>query len=199
MRRRESARWKTWRTPWSLGLLLATLASCSSTTAGTLYYHPNADLATYDRVAVLPFESLAIDRAAGERARDVVVLELAAQGLFDVVDVGEVNRTMRVQGMLDVSGLGPEEIKQLGEPLGVQALVLGTVIEYRERRSGSISAPEVSLSLRMLDVETGIAVWSVSDARTGASLTTRLFGVGERSLSQATRDLVRRMLDTLTY
>ena len=180
-----------------LGILA--LSACASQVPGTVYYHPNADFSTYGRIAVLPLENLAVDRAAGERVRDVLVAELAAQGVFEVVDVGEVNRVLREQGFLDSSAIGPEGIRGLGEELGTQALVLGTVIEYRERRSGAVAAPEVALSVRLLDVESGIVVWSVSDARTGARLSTRLFGLGEMSLNQATREIVRRMIDTIVY
>jgi hypothetical protein len=55
----------------------------------------------------------------------------------------------------------------------------------------------VALSLKMLDVQTGTTVWSVVDARTGLSTTTRLFGVGEETSSQAVRELVRQLLDEL--
>lgn len=180
--------------------VIAALCSCASGNAGgALYVHPYSDLSAYEQIAVLPLDNLAIDRAAGDRVRDILVVELSAQGLYDVVDTGEVNRVLRIEGFTDTSGLGPEQIKQIGDALEVQALFLGSVIEYRERRSGTITAPDVSLSLRLIDVETGIVTWSVSDARTGVSMSTRLFGVGEQSMSEATRDLIRRMIDTLTY
>jgi hypothetical protein len=62
---------------------------------------------------------------------------------------------------------------------------------------GTISTPDVALSLRMLDVESGLVIWSVTEARSGAKLATRLFGVGEESQTDATLRLVRGVLRTL--
>ena len=179
--------------------MLAVLAvSCKTgDTGGSLFVHPNADISTYRRVGVLPLENMTTDRFAGERVREILVIELSAEELFEVVEPGEVNRVLRVQNITSVADLGPEEIAQLGEALGAQALMLGSVMDYRERRTGTISAPEIALTLRLIDVETGLAVWSVSDARTGVSTWTRLFGVGERSQSDVARQLVRELVGTL--
>jgi hypothetical protein len=70
-------------------------------------------------------------------------------------------------------------------------------MEFEERRTGSISVPEVALSLRLIDVETGLVIWAVTDARAGAKLSTRLFGVGEESQTDATLKLIRDVLRTL--
>jgi curli biogenesis system outer membrane secretion channel CsgG len=181
-----------------LALAAAALAGgCSSKTQGSLFVHPNADLSTYQRVAVLPLENLTTDRFAGERVREILVIELSAEGLFEVVEPGEVNRVLKVQNVVSVDDLGPPEIAQIGTALGAQALMLGSVGEYRERRSGTLSAPDIAVTLRLIDVETGLVVWSVSDARTGVSTWTRLFGVGERSQSDVARELVRELVGTL--
>ena len=180
-----------------LGLLVVLASGCAADGGGTAYLHPNADLSIIQRVAVLPLENLTSDRFAGERVREVLVVELLAEGLFDVLDTGEVNRVLRLRNVEDVSVLGPQAVADLGRELGVQAVMLGTVMEYRERRSGTFSAPEVAISLRLVDVESGLPVWSVSGARTGLGVWTRLFGVGEKSFTEAVRDLVRRLIPSL--
>ena len=176
---------------------LPLLAACASSGGGSIYVHPNADFGTYQRLAVLPLENLTTERFAGERVREILVIELSALGLFDVVELGEVNRVLRVQNLSLVDELGPEEIATLGEVLGVDALFFGTVIAYSERQIGSVKSPEISLSMRLIDVENGIAVWSATDAKAGVSIWTRLFGVGEKSRSEAASELVRRLLDTM--
>ncbi|MCB9897956.1 MAG: hypothetical protein H6825_08130 [Planctomycetes bacterium] len=178
--------------------LLAVVVGCASTEeVGTAFLHPNADLSLVRRVAVLPLENMTSDRFAGDRVREILAVELLAQGLFDVVDAGEVNRVLRTRNIENVAALGPEAVRSLGEDLGVQALLLGSVMEYRERRSGTFTAPEIALSLRLVDVETGIAMWSVSGAHSGLDAMTRLFGTGEKSFTQVARDLVRHLLDSL--
>jgi hypothetical protein len=145
-------------------------------------------------VAVLPLGNLTVDRYAGERVREVLLVELAALGAFDVTPVGEVNRALRVQNVTELAELDPDAIARVGGELDVQGLLMGSVMEYRERRTGTFTAPEIALSLRLVDVETGVVVWSVSDARTGIGLGTRLFGVGEKTQTEVVRDLVRQLM-----
>lgn len=175
----------------------ALTVSCAAKTEGSLFIHPNADMSVYQRVAVLPLENLTSDRFAGERVREIIVVELSAEGLFEVVESGEVNRVLRVQNLPAIDDLGPDEIAQLGGALESQAVMMGSVMDYRERRTGSLNAPEIALTLRLIDVNSGLVVWSVSDARTGLSTWTRLFGVGEKSQSDVARELVRELLGTL--
>lgn len=174
------------------------LGACTTTEqAGSLYVHPSADWSTYTRLAVLPLDNLTTERFASERVREVLNVEINAQGLFEAVDLGEVNRVMRTQGIVNVNEIGPEQAAAVGLELGVQALLLGSVMEFSQRRTGTITTPDVAISLRLLDVETGIVIWAVTDARAGAKLSTRLFGVGEESQTTATVRLVRDTLQTL--
>lgn len=178
-------------------LALLVLQGCASEQVGSVYVHPNADWSGYTRLAVLPLENLTTERFAAERVREVLNVEINAQGLFEAVDLGEVNRVTRTQGVIDVTAMGPEQAAALGKELAVQALMLGSVIEFDERRTGTISTPDVALSLRLVDAETGIVIWAVTDARVGAKLSTRLFGIGEESQTAATVRLVRDILATL--
>ena len=172
------------------GLLLG----CSGRKEASIYVHENADLYAFEKVAILPIDNLTSDRFAGEKVREILALELASLGAFDVLDLGEVNRTLRVLNMNDVSVLGPEQVGQVGETLEVDGLLMGAVIEYREQRSGNLTSPDVALALRLLDVETGIVVWSVGDAERGMGVWTRLFGVGGESQTEAVRELVRDLM-----
>ncbi|MBI5362428.1 MAG: hypothetical protein HZA53_04555 [Planctomycetes bacterium] len=185
---------------WSTALLLLTLgaAGCASNRIEpAVYMHPNADLSVYERVAVLPLENLSTERFAADRVRELLVVELSAKGLFEVVESGEVNRVMRMKNLAGAAEVGPELIQQLGAELKVQALLTGSVIEFREQRAGTLNAPDIALSLKLLDVETGLVIWSVTDARTGLGVWTRLFGVGEEDQTTAARKLIRDLLSTL--
>lgn len=179
-----------------LALAMSFVTGCASEQQGALYVHSNFDLANYPRVAVMPLENLTSERFAAERVREILSVELNSQGLFQVVDMGEVNRVLRVQNVGNVSELGPVQTASLGQALGAQGLLFGSVVEFQERRSGSLSLPEVALSLRMIDAETGVAVWAVTGARSGAKWSTRLFGVGAESQTDAVLRLVREILST---
>jgi curli biogenesis system outer membrane secretion channel CsgG len=192
-----SATWNATLRRGATALLALLLVGCAAPEPSSIYLHPNADIASFQRIAVLPIENLTNDQFADERVREILVVELLAQGVFEPVEIGEVNRILRAQNISTVSNLGPEQIGALGEILEVQALLFGSVMEYGQRRTGTFTAPEVSLALKLIDCETGVVVWSVSDARTGMPISTRLFGVGEQTHSQAIRKLIRQLMDEL--
>lgn len=173
------------------------LGACATENPSSVYVHPMADLSAFQRIAVLPLDNYTADRFAGERVREILGVELLAQGVFEPAEIGEVNRVLREQGLTAMTALGPDEIKKLGEALDVQALLFGSVVEYSERRTGTFRSPQVSLALRLVDVESGLVVWSVSDARTGMSMSTRLFGVGEETFTEAVRKLIRELMQDL--
>ncbi len=182
----------------ALILLPITVASCASQKVEpAVYVHPNADLSVYERVAVLPLENLTSERFAADRVRELLTVELSSRNLFEVVESGEVNRVMRTKSLLSAAEIGPEAIQQLGKDLDAQALLTGSVIEFREQRTGTLNTPDIALSLKLLDVESGLVIWSVTDARTGLGVWTRLFGVGEEDQTTAARKLIRDLLATL--
>jgi TolB-like protein len=179
-------------------LLLSLAAGCSSSRmGGTVYVHPNADLAVFERVAVLPLENLSNDRYAAARVREVLNVEMAAMGICEVVDSTRVNRALRDRDLIEVTSLGQETLILLAEDLGVQGLLMGSVLELSQTRTSTFTAPEVSLSLRLVDAQTGIVAWSVTDARKGLPLETRLFGVGEKTQTEVIRELVRTLMSDL--
>jgi hypothetical protein len=118
-------------------------------------------------------------------------------GVLDVVEPGEVNQVLAKASIESVSSLTTEQIKNIGTALGAQAIILGTVEEFGEVRSGSLSAPLVTIGLRMVDVESGTIIWSVNHSRGGVGTKMRLFGIGEGTISEITTRVVREAIDTL--
>jgi len=188
---------RTARRGLSAALLCVALGACATENPSSVYVHPNADLAAFQRIAVLPLDNYTADRFASDRVREILNVELLSQGVFEPAESGEVNRVLRAQNITGLTALGPEDIKKLGDALNVQALLFGSVVEYSERRTGTFRSPQVSLALRLVDIESGLVVWSVSDARTGMALTTRLFGIGEETFTEAVRKLIRELMDEL--
>ena len=62
-----------------------------------------------------------------------------------------------------------EQIVSLGQALGVQALIMGTVTQSENLRSGSVPIPVVTLDLRMVETETGATVWAATQSEKGGS------------------------------
>ena len=162
-------------------------------------YHVSEDIdfSFYKNVAVLPFDNLTNDKYAADIVRQVVVSELLASGLVDVVFPGEVTSALNEMGIKSPSALTAEQIKALGDALHVEALIVGTVEEYGNVKMGNISAPQVTLSLMMADAATGSIVWSITKTRGGAGFMARHFGAKHETLSETVLMLVREEIQTL--
>lgn len=177
-------------------LAFVATAGCAGGPKPTRFTNPRFDFAFVERVAVLPFENLSNDRQAGARATRLMLTELLATGALDVVEPGEVQAALADLGS---GSLQPstEQIRELGETLEVQALVLGTVTESEVVRSGSVGIPVVGLDVRMVETETGAIVWAATYTERGGSLGAKLLGTSGEPISVTTRDAVRGVLRTL--
>lgn len=171
-------------------------AGCSSNPAPTSFVNPRFNFGFVERVAVLPFENLSTDRQAGARATRLMVTELLSSGAAEVVEPGEVQAALDALGPRIVRP-STEQVIALGESLGVQALILGTVNQSESIRSGTRSIPVVSLDVHMVETETGAAVWAATATARGGGVGARVLGTVGEPISETTRHAVRRVLDTL--
>ena len=173
-------------------VLLIACAGSKST-----YIDPNMDFGTVKSVAVMPFVSLAKDPIVAERVRDVFINRLLATGAVYVVPVGEVARGVARGEVQNPSALSPEEAVKFGGIIKVQAIVTGVVREYGEVRSGTTSANIISLSLQMIETQTGKIVWTASSTKGGISLWDRLFGGGGQPMNVITEKAVDDLINKL--
>lgn len=164
-----------------------------------VYMNPNTNFGFIKRVAVLPFENLTSDRFADKKVRDVFVTSLLSTELIDVPELGEVLKALESQGIASPEAVTGDVAKSLGQILGVQGLVLGTVEEYSVNRTMAGSFPEIAVSLRMIDAKTGNIIWSISHTEKGGRLLPTVFGIGEDTLSEVTVKASKRIVDTLVY
>jgi len=182
----------------AIGLLAGALAlsACASGMATTRFTNPRFDFGFVERVAVVPFENLSNDSAAGARVTRLVITELLASGAVDVVEPGEVQAALDRMGAR-ITTPSTEQVVSLGETLGVQAVVIGSVTQSETLRSGAVELPVVSLDVHMLETETGAAVWAATHTEKASGVGARLLGTGGEPLSETTRRCVRRVLITL--
>lgn len=174
--------------------LAVLLSACGGPTQ---FLHPLADLAPIEKVAVLPFENMTTDRTAGEKVYALFMIELLAVGAFEVVEPGLVRKVLKDNRLESVAAMTPADMKKVAEALGANGLFAGTVVEFAEARAGNVTAPEVTVQLRLLESQTGATVWAASKTRSGAGLVARLFGFGGDSLVEATQQLLRSELHGL--
>jgi len=179
-------------------LLLFLLQGCAGTdSAKQTFVRDNVDLGYVTRVAVLPFDNNTQDDFAAQRIRDITATRILALGIFDVVDKGIVDSALREMAIDKDTPLDVPVVKRLGQRLGVQAFVYGTVNSIGENRQGSFTYPQVALTLELLDSESAQVLWRNSDTNSGYSLADRLFGLAPMDAFQITVTLLNSMLATI--
>lgn len=184
---------------YSLAFMISVLFLFSGCRSNVPVYHISEDIdfSFYKRVAVMPLDNLTNDKFAGDIVRQVVVSELLASGLVDVVFPGEVMSAINQMGIKNISSLTADQIKALGSALKAEALIVGSVEEFGNVKMGNVSAPQVTISLMMADAGTGSIIWSITKTRGGASFLARHFGASHETLSETVLLLVREAIQTL--
>jgi len=175
--------------------ILIFFAACA--TNSNTYREPNMDFGAIQTVAVMPFVSLARDNVAAERVRDVFINKLLSTGAVYVVPVGEVARGVARAEIANPATPSPEEVVKLASIIKVQAVITGVLKEYGDVRSGTTSANIISVSLQMMEVQTGKVVWSASSAKGGISIWDRLFGGGGQPMNKVTEKAADDLINKL--
>jgi len=180
-----------------VSVLLLLSASCAPTVTSSVYRDPNMDFGAIQTVAVMPFQNLSRENVAADRVRDVFMNGLLSTGAVYVLPVGEVARGVARTDIQAPATPSPEEIVKLAATLKAQAVFTGVVREYGEVRSGSSAAGAISLSVQMLEGQTGKTVWTASSTKGGIDIWDRLFGGGGRPMNDVTRDAVNDVIQKL--
>jgi TolB-like protein len=173
-------------------------AGCAGPSA-IRYVNPEANFSYIKKIAILPFNNMSADKFAGERVRNNLTVDLMSRGVFAVKEQGEVSKVMRLVfraagyeegSLLEVD---QETLKMMGEKLGVQAVILGSVDEYEGRGGRTV----VTLSVRMHDTSSGIVLWQARSTAIGTSNLRKIVGLEELDRSVLTSKAVKEVLDTL--
>jgi len=187
---------KTELTVMGIFMLSVLLTACASTGKDT-FRDPNMDFGSIKTVAILPLSNLTRETLAGDRVRDVLANNLFATGGIYVVPPGEVMRGLLRAGTANPSSPSIEEVKRLGGILSVDALITGVVKEYGEVRSGSVTSNVISMSLQMIETQTGKVVWSASITKGGVTAWDRLLGGGGTPMDNVTEKAVNDLIEKL--
>ena len=180
-----------------LFFVLLLSSACAPTVTSSVYRDPNMDFGAIQTVAVMPFQNLSRESVAADRVRDVFINRLLSTGAVYVLPVGEVARGVARNDIQAPTIPSPEEAVKLAATLKTQAVITGVVREYGEVRSGSSAAGAISISVQMLEGQTGKTVWTASSTKGGIDLWDRLFGGGGRPMNDVTRDAVNDVIQRL--
>ncbi|UCH82042.1 MAG: hypothetical protein JSW20_05285 [Nitrospiraceae bacterium] len=166
--------------------------------SGTLKQYKHAEIQTKNlkRIAVLPMENLTGNEYADEKIRSLVIMDLLSRDV-NVIEPGEV---MRVYKELRISPYQPvsrRNLQNLGEMLEVEVVLKGSVGTYDIKKGVSVSYPEVSTHLTLVDIESGDILWSAWHTSGGASIWTRHFGAEGTTLDETARQVIKESFDSL--
>ena len=175
-------------------LVVAFLLSCAAT---DVYRDSTMDFGSVQTVAVMPFANFTKEQSAPERIRDVFITMLLSTGSIYVIPSGEVAKGIAVAGVSNPTAPTGEEVMKLASSLKANAVITGAVNEYGELRSGTTSANIISVSVQMIEGQTGRVVWSASSTKGGIGIKDRLFGGGGEPMNNVTVEAVNALLDKL--
>jgi hypothetical protein len=162
----------------------------------------------------MPFDNFTREDKASEKVRSHFVVELLITGLFNVMDINEVDRILQREGLsynlseslapiISVPGT-EEEIdtseplsKKIGDVLNVEAILAGSVEAYSAEKVADQNIPEVTISARLIDAETGITIWASTHTQRGRS-GIPIFGWGKvTSLGILSQQVIQDMVNSL--
>lgn len=118
------------------------------------------------RVAVLPMVNLTTFPNAGRIVLDLLTTELYANTGFQIMEQTEVLKKMKGSEEDLDHVLDNAVALRVGESLGVDTVIFGSVTEYRYKR-GLDESPVVGVNIRMLDIKTSRILWSGSKSGIG--------------------------------
>jgi len=172
------------------------LTACSTTPEVT-FKNSTMNFGSVQSVAVMPFENLTPDDDAAARVRDAFMGMLLATEAMYVLPPGEVQRGIERAGITHPTTPTIEKVQSLGKILQVDAVITGVLREYGTVRSGQSQANLISLSLQMMEVQTGQVVWSASSTKGGITTADRMFGGGGDPMNDVTKEAINDLLDQL--
>jgi TolB-like protein len=180
-----------------IGLMLFPLFGCAGTTVPQVFMRPEFNKEYVNKVAVLPFEDIANNPTMARRCRQITITQILASGLFEVVDKMQVDSVLKQEAIQFDTPINASTLRRLGQLLDVQAFLVGSLDEAGYIHKGAADYLDISMTMRLLDAESGLVLWQASGRNSGYSWWDRLFGVGGKDSFQVTQELVRDLLRTI--
>ncbi len=146
---------------WRLGFCLAVCAwyaACAGRPSELETLHPDYMNLAPRTIAVLPMDNMSADLDATPLVRPILHERLYYRG-YQVVPLDQVDETLRDQGILishDVYGFSPA---RLGEWLGADAVLYGTITEFSTKYAVLYASVTVGVRLEMVDCRSAELLW----------------------------------------
>lgn len=142
-----------------------------------------------EMVAILPFK--APTELVGASVSDLFVTDMLRAGRYTLVERSQMARVLS-ESELALSGLSDSQAVEVGQMLGADGVIIGTVSEYGTIAYRGHSYPVVGISCRLIECDTGQIVWSVDLAKRAESKKTTLSGHARKVVQEMSAGLVQK-------
>jgi len=131
------------------------------------------------KVAVLPLTNINGEKGAEDQAVTIIVSELNIQGTFDEVEepryVGNVLKSLKLRKLDE---LDLEIVQKMGSEMNAQALLFGEIHAWG-LGDGDGAAMHVSLTMTLIDTQTGKPIWIGNGSHRTSFTMSRALGLDE--------------------
>lgn len=131
------------------------------------------------KIAVLPFNNIAGEKQGEDLLIDLMVTELNIRRTFEQVeDPHYVANVLKALKIRKIEELDLETVKKMGSEMKAQAVILGNIDAWGLGK-GTDAAMQVSVTLTLMDTETGKPIWIGNGTQRSSFTFTRAFGLDE--------------------
>ena len=179
-------------------VILEFISACSSATIPYAYVRKNHDQPGVKKVAIFSFHNNTTIAEANKIVTGAFVASLVKMRKFKVEFPGNIKSFLVSERIIVRTGVDLNTIKLMGRRLGVDAVIMGRIEEFvgMEKKRGGV-IPVVSISSRMVDVQTGKILWMAQHRRTGDDYIKVLDFGKVRSVGELTQKVVLEMIETM--
>lgn len=146
------------------------------------------------KVAVLPINNIGGDKGAEDQAMGIIVSELNISGTFEEVEdpryVGSVLKALKLR---KVDELDLETVQKMGSEMNAQAILFGDIHAWG-LGEGDAAAMHVSITLTLMDTQTGKPLWIGNGAERASFTWSRALGLNE---GPAALEVARKVIVSL--
>lgn len=143
-------------------LLLVSLSGALAACAPDLVVKHQPPPGRATRVVVLPFEDGPGAPGSGALAAGAFAESLLSVPSYELVERGRVDEELKSRAVAAGIPIAESQAVEIGKRLGADAVVLGVVTEFKEREELIFPPASVALSVRMVDVNSGLVSWTAS-------------------------------------
>jgi hypothetical protein len=180
------------RVPTSIVILIFFVISCTSTSV-KVYKNSQLNLYQSTRVAILPFEDAAAQVGSGEIVASIFETTLLSKGKFEIVERRQLDKILDEQ-KLSSSGLVEDPVS-VGRLVKADVVVVGMVTTWHKAGWGGSPGTTVGASIKGINVEKGIILWSIDKTSTAQFWTDGL--PTNSSCDVVAKKLCREMVNAL--